>query len=68
MSKGVEPVGLQNKPPQDVPQWYADYLERKATLTAGWGNFSLFNYPEELESVALLIKSYYQRYLLLTCP
>lgn len=26
---------VQNKPPQDEPQWYADYFELKATLAAG---------------------------------
>ena len=28
-------VGVQNKSPQDLPQWYADYFELKATLATG---------------------------------
>lgn len=30
-------VGVQNKSPQDVPLWYADCYELKATLAAGSG-------------------------------
>ena len=29
-------VGVQNEPPQDVPQWYADYFELKAIPASGW--------------------------------
>lgn len=35
VSKGVDPVGIQNKRPQHVPQWYADFFELKATLATG---------------------------------
>lgn len=32
-NKALSIVGVQNEPPQYVPQWYADYLELKAILT-----------------------------------
>lgn len=34
-------VGVQNAPPQNVPQWYTDYFELKAILASGSGEMSV---------------------------
>lgn len=59
-------VVIQNKPPQDEPQWYADYLELKATSATKSREISAlpFNYVEEFELKILPIRDY-QIYLLL---
>lgn len=45
--------GVLNEPPQDVPQWYADYFELKATETLQAQEKLLFpsplNYIEEFK-------------------
>ena len=51
VSKTISCVGVQNEPPQDMPQWCTDYLELKATLASGSRGASAapFNYLEDLE-------------------
>lgn len=58
---------IQNEPPQNMSQQYADYSELKETLATVSREISipLFNYLEEFELGDLMIRDY-QRYLLLT--
>lgn len=61
MNIPLDDVGVQNKPPKDVPQWYADYFELKAILALGSRETSAlpFNYLEELLlGVLPIIKNY----------
>lgn len=60
-------MGIQNEPPQNMSQQYADYSELKETLATVSREISipLFNYLEEFELGDLMIRDY-QRYLLLT--
>lgn len=53
-------VGVQVEPPQDMPQWYADCFELKATLAAGLRETSAppLKYLEEFELGVLLIRDY----------
>lgn len=41
--------GVQNEPPQHVPQWYADYFELEASLASGSKETSSPLYYLELE-------------------
>lgn len=63
-------MGVQNKPPQDVSQWYADYFELKATKRSRGHNKSLCPVPTSyLEGPALgafLVTGDYQRSPFLT--
>lgn len=51
VSKTISYVGFQNEPPQDMPHWYSDYFEPKATLASDLRETSAppFNYLGELE-------------------
>lgn len=56
----VYSAGVQNESPQGVPHWYTDDFELRAVLASGSRETFVppFNYLEELELEALLLRAY----------